>query len=193
MLLNFDSRQVEPRQSVEPLPAGWYVMQITASEEVPVNGKPDCSRLKLELTCIDGTYKGRKAWDGLNLRRPDDKAKQIAYETLSSICRATGVIAPGPSSDLHMRPMLVRLVLTPAQMDDKGAELYALKNEVKDYKAIDGATAAPGAGIAGNAAGVPDWAGAAASAQPAATTSPLTTVAGGGLAPLGSWAQPPKV
>lgn len=191
MLLNFDSRQVEPRQSIEPVPSGWYVAQITASEEVPVNGKPDCSRLKLELTIIDGDYKGRKAWDGLNLKRPDDKAKQIAYETLSAICHATGVIAPGPSSDLHMRPMLVRLVLTPAQLDANGAELYGPKNEVKDYKKIDGANAAPGAGVAGNSAGVPSWA-AGGQAQPAANTSPAQPAAGG-LSPPGSWAQPPKV
>lgn len=135
-LAGFDANDVEPQDSFDPLPAGWYPVMITDSEFKPTksgNGK----YLQLELTVMDGEYEGRKTWDRLNLDNPAQTAVEIAQRALSAICRAVGVMAPNDSSELHDRPLEVKLSVKPA------GNGYDASNEVKGYRALGGETDAP--------------------------------------------------
>lgn len=130
-LAGFDANEVEPQDSFDPLPAGWYPVIISDSEMKPTkNGNGQY--LQLELTVIEGEYEGRKAWDRLNLDNPNQTAVEIAQRALSAICRAVGVLTPSDSTELHDRPFEVKLSVKPAKGE------YEPSNEVKGYRPIGG-------------------------------------------------------
>jgi hypothetical protein len=138
--LNFDATQVNPDQSFEPIPAGWYNMMIIESEMKPTrdgNG----AYLQLTLKVIDGQYAGRQVFDRLNLQNQNPVATEIAYRRLSAYCHATGVIQVEDSQQLHGIPFKARVSV---RTDSTGQ--YDPSNEVKAVKHINeetGTTAAP--------------------------------------------------
>lgn len=136
---NFDANTVDPNVAYEPLPAGWYKCVIAASEEKPTKDQLG-SYLQLELQVIEGEQQGRKLTDRLNLNNRNATASEIAYRTLSAICHAVGIMTPRQSSDLHDKPLMVKVAVKPADAQ------YAASNDVKGYEAVNkgGDTAATG-------------------------------------------------
>lgn len=109
-LAGFDAAKIEPSlPRTGPLPAGDYLVEIVHSEEKAVRAG---NGMYLELTfqVSEGEHERRKLWQRLNLRNPSDRAVAIAQAELSAICRAVGVLRPNTSSDLHHRPLMVRVV-----------------------------------------------------------------------------------
>lgn len=126
-LMGFDANKVEPNTVFEALPAGDYVVAIVGSElEKTKAGTGD--RLELKLQIVDGTFRGRVLFDGLNVRNPSAQAQQIAQATLSAICRAVGVMTPKDSAELHNKPLIAKVVVENYQGE--------LKNKVKGYKPV---------------------------------------------------------
>lgn len=122
----FDANKVEP-VSFEVLPPGPYDVIIVASERKPTadgNGQ----YLELQLQVISGPFQNRKLYDRLNLVNQNQTAVQIAYGTLSSICRAVGVMTPQQSEELHNRPLVA--VVKQRKRADNGETT----NEVAGYK-----------------------------------------------------------
>ena len=134
-LNGFDANAVEPLGYFEPVPAGKYKAQITASEMKPTK-QGDGSFLELEFTIVDGAYKGRKMWDRLNLNNPNAKAVEIAKRTLSSICRAVNVLRPADSVALHNIPLMITVKMK--KREDNGE----MTNEIKGYSKCDGGATA---------------------------------------------------
>lgn len=134
--LNFDAKTVAPSAAFDVLPAGWYNVRMTASEMKPTKDGSG-SYLSLTLTVEDGQFKGRKIFDRLNLNNKNAMAVKIAYEALSAICHATGVIQLQDSTQLHGLLMACKLKVKPAE----GA--YSEGNEVAGYKAVEGAPGGP--------------------------------------------------
>ncbi len=134
--LNFDAKTVAPSAAFDVLPAGWYNVRMTASEMKPTKDGSG-SYLSLTLTVEDGQFKGRKIFDRLNLNNKNATAVKIAYETLSAICHATGVIQLQDSSQLHGLLMACKLKIKPAE------GVYSEGNEVAGYKAAE---SGPGVG-----------------------------------------------
>ena len=130
-LNGFNAENVEPNAPRDPIPAGWYKCVIEASEEKPTKAQTG-SYLQLTMQVIEGDHAGRKVIDRLNLNNPNQTAVEIAQRTLSSICRAVGVMTPRDSQDLHDKPMMVKVKVKPASGD------YSANNEVDDYATIDG-------------------------------------------------------
>lgn len=154
---NFDANDVEPNAPHEIIPAGKYPAQIVDS--VMKDTKAGTGQyLELVLEIVDGEFAGRKLWDRLNLKNPNQKAEEIAHRTLSAICRAVNVLNVQDSEELHHRPMLVTVAVRKRDTGD-------LSNEVKGYEALSGAPVAPAR---------PQPA-AAAAAYNAAPTPPPTT------------------
>ena len=125
-LNGFDASTVEPSRSFEPLPEGRYEAVITESEMKDTragNGR----YLALTLEIVGGDHAGRRLWDRLNLENPNEKAVDIAKATLSSICRAVGVIKPKDSTELHNKPLVVRVAL---RRDENGET----RNDIKGYE-----------------------------------------------------------
>ncbi len=130
MQLPFDARQVQPTQAFEALPTDWYVLQIAASEMIPTkDGKG--AYLNLEMSVLDGPYKGRKVFDRLNLHNANPVAQEIAYKTLSAICHATGQLVIQDSQQLHGKPLEARITVRAPEGN------YDASNDVKGYRAVN--------------------------------------------------------
>jgi hypothetical protein len=124
----FNADDVDPN-SYEALPPGTYEVMITGSEwKETKNGEGQY--LELTLQVLDDGFSGRLIWDRLNLVNKNDKAVEIAQQTLSSICRAVNVPRPSDSSDLHDIPLMVKV--------KQGEYNGEITNEVKGYKAVSG-------------------------------------------------------
>ena len=149
-LNGFDAHNVEPTASYEPLPAGWYKAVFTASEEKPTKAQTG-SYLQLSAEVIEGEHQGRKLIERLNLNNPNSTAVEIAQRTLSSICRAIGVMTPRQSADLHDKPFMVKLAVKP------GDGAYGPSNEIKEYAETGAATSSAAAPAPTTAAATPPW------------------------------------
>lgn len=192
--LNFDSTNVPVAAALDPIPAGWYVCAMTASEMKPTN-TPGGMYLEAEYTVLDGDYKGRKVFDRLNLQNANPVAVEIAYKQLSAICHATGVIQVANSEQLHNRPLMVKVSMRPAGQGKDG-NMYEANNEVKGYKGVEvqaaAAPMAPPPVTPPAAPAAPAWAPPAAAAPapaaPPAWTPPAAPAAAAPAAP--PWAAP---
>lgn len=166
----FDASNVDPSAPFEAIPAGEYpVMIVDSSMDVTKDGNGQY--LKLQLQVIDGQYQGTTLIDRLNLVNANPRAEEIAKRTLSAICHAIGKLQVSDSTELHNAPLLCKVALQPAGPDKNGIEREA-RNEVKGYKPIGQATAAPAAAPATQA-----------TPQPAGTAAPAATVKPGAGAP----------
>ena len=105
-LLNFDATRVEPTVAREIVPAGKYVVEITASSSKETKAK-NGSYLELEMTILEGEFKGYKLWDRLCLNHVNTKTQRIAQANLSAICHAVNDLQPRDSIDLHGLPFSV--------------------------------------------------------------------------------------
>jgi hypothetical protein len=166
--LNFDATQVAPDQGIgDPLPSGWYNVQIDESEMKPTQDGTG-SYLKLRFSVMDGQYANRKLWEQLNLRNNNAQTVEIAQKQLSAICHAVGVLKPAKSEELHAKPFKVKVGQKPAKDGyDAGNRIMAYKNinEQVDTAGGDAGAAAFGAGAPQAPAGF--TAGAPASTPPA--------------------------
>jgi hypothetical protein len=132
----FDANNVEPSAPIEVLPPGKYPAQIVNSEmrETKTGGQ----MLWLEMEIVDGTAKGRKLWDRLNLVNSNTQAVEIAQRTLSAICHAAGKLQVSDSEELHFKQMLVTVKVKPAGPDKQGVHREA-QNEIGGYAALGSA------------------------------------------------------
>ena len=151
-LNGFNALEIEPATSYEPLPADWYKVVITDTEEKPTKAMTG-SYLQLTIEVIDGQHAGRKVFDRLNLKNPNSVAVEIAQRSLSSICRSIGVTNPKDSMELRDKPLMVKLAVKPADGQ------YSASNDIKEYAATGGATAspAPAAAAAPGGTATPPW------------------------------------
>lgn len=148
-LNGFDANAVEPNVGFDPIPAGKYLAVITSSE-MKTTKAGNGEYLELVLEVIEGPQKGRKLWDRLTLKHPNDLTVQIAKGTLSSICRAVGVLKPSDSLELHNLPLVVSVGMK--NREDTGEPT----NVIKSYAARD-ASAAPRPAAAAANGSTPPW------------------------------------
>ena len=195
----FDANKVQPSVALEVLPSAFYPVTITESENKETS-KKDGSFLALTMTVIDGQYKGRKIFDNLNLVNKNAQAVQIAQETLSAICHATGVMVVQDSNQLHNIPFEVKVGMAKAD-----AAYPDPRNEVKGYRklggeattgAVTGAVSAPvipGAVAAApaTAAAAQPWAAAPAAAPATFAPAPEQAAAPAVVAPAAAPAPAP--
>lgn len=130
----FDANTVNPSESREPIPAGWYKVVITESEEKPTKAQTG-SYLQMIMEVIDGEHAGRKVFERLNLNNPNPVAVEIAQRDLSSICRAVGVMTPRASQDLHDKPLMAKIKVRPAR------DGFDANNEIGEYASTNGPAA----------------------------------------------------
>jgi hypothetical protein len=206
MSFTFDATHVEPDQGrVGSLPAGWYSVAIDKSELKPGNN-PGTERLNLQFNIVDGAYKGNKFFHGLNVKNPSEKAVEISFKQLSAIMHAIGVLKINESpSELHGRPLKVKVKVVPAEMDTDGTVKYEAKNEISAFRnindpsavnpsgaAVGGVTPAKIAAPIAPLAQVQPW---AQNVQPAAQPAPIVQPAPVQAAPAAAmpvqpWGQP---
>lgn len=166
----FDANNVAPSVPFEAVPPGDYTVQIVKSEMAPTKAGTG-EMLKLELEIMDGEHAGRKLWDQLNLRNPNQQAVEIAQRTLSAICHAVGKLQVSDSEQLHFVPMIASVEFIPAGTKDKNGYVNQnAKNNVKGYKPAGQAVSHPPAPPAQRTAPPPRQAAPAQAAPPPRAT-----------------------
>lgn len=108
------------------IPAGEYEAIIVSSEKKDT--KKGGQYLNIEFQVTKGPQQNRKHFEKLNIWNSNEQAVAIAKGTLSKICRAVGVLKPVDSSELHNKPMIIKLAVR-----DSGE--YGMQNSLKDVKA----------------------------------------------------------
>ena len=129
--LNFDSTVVEPTGKFTPIPVDDYLAIITDSEMKDTK-KGDGKYLLLTYEVIEGEFKGRKIFETLNLVNSNQTAVEIAQRALSAVCRATGVLHPKDSSELHGKPLVISVSIR------AGSNGFEDKNVIRGYSRTDG-------------------------------------------------------
>lgn len=145
----FNAGAIDPAKPRTTLPAGKYKCVITQSGEKPTKAMTG-TMLTLSLQVIEGPHQGAMVFDQLNINNPSQTAMEIAQRTLSAICRATGVMMPQDSSDLHNKPLMVTVRVESSQQ-------YGDQNKVAGYEPCDKAAAPVAGAAAPAAANVPPW------------------------------------
>lgn len=145
-LNGFNANEVDPAVSFDPVPAGKYLAIVTESEMKPTKAGTG-QYLQLTFQIIEGEFKGRLAWARLNLDNPSAMAVKIARSELSSICRASGVMQPRDSVELHNLPLVICVGCK--KRDDTGD----ITNEIKGYETKQ--HVAPGAPVSAANPGAP--------------------------------------
>ena len=129
---NFNADEFE--NTYTPIPAGKYTAIITASEMKSTKAAGG-QRLALTVEIVDGAAKGRKIFTGLNLVNANPEAEKIAKTELANICRAVGIIHPRDSSELHGKPLTIKVSIKPETPE------FPAGNEIKGWEAVGTVTA----------------------------------------------------
>jgi len=122
----FDATAVEPQQSSGPIPAGTYLAQVIESDLKHLKSGNGMG-LALTFQIIDGEHKNRRLWANLNVQHSNPTAQQIGQQQLSSLCRALNVPKLKDTTQLHNKPLKVRVKI---RID----ATYGDKNEVTAYE-----------------------------------------------------------
>lgn len=184
--IQFDARTVQPDTGFDTLPAGWYPVMVTASEVKPTK---DGSGLMLVVTytVIDGQYKNRKVFGRFNIQNKNPQAQEIAYKQLSALAHAVGHLVINDSSELHNKPLQIKVKVRPAGKDAQGVDREE-SNDIVSWKNINEQVgAAPAqAAPAFNPAAIPPQTAAAPQGYQAPAQGQAQTYA----PPAAGWQQP---
>ena len=128
----FNPDGVEPRENLDPVPAGVYAAEVVESDVV--DSKSGRGRqVKLTLRIIDGPLEGRRIWDNINFRHESEITQRIGQQQLAELCAACGHRGPLDDTELlHGIPIRVRVEI---RKDDTGN--YGPRNAVKRYMPLD--------------------------------------------------------
>jgi hypothetical protein len=116
----------------QPLPDGWYTAHIAKAEMC--NTKAGTGQyIKLRYDITGPTHQGRVVFGNLNIRNPNPKAEEIGRQQLGDLMRAIGLKTVSDTDQLIGGTLSIKLATKPADGQ------YEASNEVKAFKAIEGA------------------------------------------------------
>jgi hypothetical protein len=127
--------EAEPSSGYTPLPVGEYQMEIVESDYVATQSGNGMI-LKCKAQIIGGEYDQRPFYINYNLENANEQAQEIGQRDFAGLRRATGVLAPDDSEQLHFVPFNVKIGIKARK--DTGE----LENVIKQYVFGDGAEAA---------------------------------------------------
>lgn len=122
----FNAKDSDKMSGFEPIPAAWYLAEMTKSEYKQNSAKTG-HFLNCQVKVLEGEHKGRLVFVLMNLDNPSTTAVEIAQKELASICEACGIDELEDSTELHGIPMAIRVIIKPASGG------YPPKNEIKAY------------------------------------------------------------
>jgi hypothetical protein len=130
-----------------PLPAGWYSASINDAQ-LKDTKKGDGKYIAIRFDITGPSHEGRVVFSNLNIQNKSPKAEEIGRSQLGQIMRAMGLKKVDDSDELIGGQVMIKLTVTKS-------EQYGDGNDVKSYKAIEGASmpSAPAA----NADDAPPW------------------------------------
>ena len=137
---DFDASSV-PVPSYDPIPPGWYAVEIDRAEVKDTKAKTG-KYLKLELVILDEAHEGRHVFTQINLSNPNQQAVEIGQRELAALAMACGVPALRDSAELLQKQIGVKVKIK----TEAGREP---DNVVSGYRPLtDAAPAAPKPAVA---------------------------------------------
>jgi hypothetical protein len=108
----FDANAAENQGKNSVLPAGEYEVVAITSEVKQTNDRTG-SYLNVQFQVTKGEFQNRRIFKKFNLwLAPEkDKAIAIARGQFSDFCKATGVLSPQDSSELHNIPLVIKVTV----------------------------------------------------------------------------------
>lgn len=141
----------ESRGDYEPLPEGWYSAEIGDAEiRVTKDGTGQYIRCRYNIT--GPTKAGRVVFGNLNIMNKSQKAEEIGRQQLGELMRSIGLGRIEDTDQLIGCPVQIKLSIRPAENG------YAAQNEVRGFRAPEGAAPAKAAPAASSAKAAPPWA-----------------------------------
>lgn len=111
----------------EVIPPGDYPAIVVSSEMKPTKDGTG-QRINLKIQILSGQYQNRTLFDGLNIKNKSAQAEQIGRSQLKALCVAVNVPNPQDSTELHNKPMMIKVGIGKDQNGNS-------RNEIKGYKA----------------------------------------------------------
>lgn len=91
-----------------PLPVGEYEMEIVESD-YDINRAGDGMVLKCKAQVVGGEYDGRPFYLNYDLENADPQTEKIGQRDFAALRRATGVLQPEESHELHFKRFGVKI------------------------------------------------------------------------------------
>lgn len=150
----FEADSLPQGNSYEPLPAGWYHVNVTGAELKNTKaGNGQYIAVRYDVT--GPTHQGRVVFGNLNIKNPNPKAEEIGRQQLGELMRAIGLARVTDTDQLIGGSLQIKLEI-------RQQEGYEPSNDVKGYKSASGSVPAPAAAPAQAAAAAPAASGKAA-------------------------------
>ena len=153
----FNVADLPASQDFEPVPAGWYSVDIKAAD-VKQTKSGTGEYIKLQLAITGPTHAGRVVFCNLNVRNANPDAEKIGRAQMGDVMRSTGITRLTDTDQLINKTLSAKLSVKAATAD------YPASNDVKGFKAAGDAMpkaafASPPNVAAPKAAGAPPpWA-----------------------------------
>lgn len=156
----------QSESNFDPLPAGWYDVNITGAELKDTNDRTG-NYINVKYSVTGPTHQGRVVFGMLNLKNKNPKAEEIGRQQLGELMRACGLARVTDSDQLIGGRCAIKIAIKPPVMVDdpqrpsQQIEKYPAGNEVKGFKAIAGSAAptfTPAPAAQATASAAPPWA-----------------------------------
>jgi hypothetical protein len=150
----YSAAELQPSQSFDLLPAGWYTAIITDAELKDTKAGTG-KYIKVRYDITGPSSQGRCVFGNFNIQNPNPKAEEIGRQQLGDLMRALGLAAVNDTEQLLNGHLTIKIDVRPGSGD------YGPQNEVKGWKSNTGSMPPqPAAGASASAAGTkaPPWA-----------------------------------
>jgi len=118
----------ESNNSYDPLPAGWYEVNIKGAELKDTKAGTG-QYIAVQYDVLGPTHQGRVVFGNLNIRNPNPKAEEIGRQQLGELMRAIGLTTVQDTDQLIGGQLSIKLAV-------RKSEEYGDSNDVKGYKTL---------------------------------------------------------
>ena len=116
----------EPSSGYTPLPARDYTLEIVESDYVATS-KGTGMILKCKAQIVGGDYDQRPFYINYNLEHAEPQTMEIGQRDFAGLRRATGVLSPSDTSELHFQTFRVKIGIKARKTTGE------LENVIKQY------------------------------------------------------------
>ncbi len=151
--LNYNADDLPDDDGFSLITPGKYAAEIIDSEMKDTSSGGKQLSLKCKLLDVEEnkTFKNRTVFANLNVVNKNERAVQISQAQLKKIMKAFGLKKVRDSTELHNKPLMIKIGIDKASDEDK-ANGYDDRNKVKDFGPYKPG-AATGPAAAGGSAG----------------------------------------
>lgn len=127
------SEMPQEERSFDPLPEGWYEVEIVGSE-LRTTKAGTGQYIAVRYDVAGPTHAGRVVFGNLTVSNPNPKAEEIGRQQMSALMRSIGIDVLQDTDQLIGGRLSIKLTI-------RRSEQYGDSNDVKAFKALSGSAA----------------------------------------------------